>query len=238
MTSGQPLAQQFIVPEDRAGGGIWNSPALSPDGSLLAVVTGEDFEGYDGPYNRAMLTLDPLSLNIMQAGKEGTTDGDLDFGSSPIFFHDRTNRLLVGASHKDDHFYAYDAAHIDQGPIWSRPAGYPVGMLAAYDPDFNEGGTLFLTGTDALLHAVDPATGVELRPPSKVGQLHGNLAIANGLIFADAGPEGLQVLNERDGKLLRVLMPDNADKSFTGVAVAHGFIYWTSGGYLNAWSLP
>ena len=22
------------------------------------------------------------------------------------------------------------------------------------------------------------------------------------------------------------------------VAIAHGFIYWVSGGYLNAWSLP
>jgi outer membrane protein assembly factor BamB len=238
MLSGQVVARQYIVPEGQAGGGIWNSPALSPDGSVLAVVTGEDYNGYDGPYNRAMLTLDPLSLDIIQGDKEGETDQDLDFGSSPVIFHDRSNRLLVGASHKDNNFYAYDLGNINQGPVWSRPAGYPVGMLAAYDPNLGDGGTLFLTGTDALLHAVDPATGAERRPPAKVGELYGNLAIANGLIFADAGEEGLLILNESDGKLLRTLTADNVGKGYTGVAVAHGFIYWVSAGYLNAWSLP
>jgi outer membrane protein assembly factor BamB len=236
--SGQVLARQYIVPEDQAGGGLWNSPALGPDGKVLVVATGEDYNGYDGPYNRAMITLDPLSLDFIQSNKQGTTDSDQDFGSSPLIFHDRSNRVLVGASHKDDNFYAYELDNISQGPVWSRPAGYPVGMLAAYDPGRGEGGTLFLTGTDALLHAVDPATGTELRSPTRVGQLHGNLAIANGLIFANAGEEGLAVLRERDGRLLRVLVPNNAGKTYSGVAVAHGFIYWVSGGYLNAWSLP
>jgi outer membrane protein assembly factor BamB len=236
--SGQVLARQYIVPEGKAGGGIWNSPALSPDGSTVVVATGEDYDGYDGPYNRAMVTLDPVDLDFKQSNKQGVTDADADFGSSPIIFHDRNNRVMVGASHKDDHFYAYELDTVSQGPVWSRPAGYPVGMLAAYDPNRGEGGTLFLTGTDALLHAVDPATGTELRSPTKVGQLHGNLAVANGLIFANAGDEGLAVLRERDGQLLRVLMPNNAGKSYSGVAVAHGFIYWVAGGYLNAWSLP
>ncbi|MEO8288436.1 MAG: PQQ-binding-like beta-propeller repeat protein [Chloroflexota bacterium] len=238
MFSGTVVARQYIVPEGEIGGGVWNTPALSPDGSMLAVVTGEDYGEYDGPFNRAMTTMDPQSLGFTQTNKQGPVHQDSDFGSSPIIFHDRNNRLMVGASHKDDHFYAYDMADIKLGPVWSRPAGYPIGMLATYDPTFGDGGTLFLTGTDALLHAVDPETGEERRPPTKVGQLHGNLAIANGVIFADAGREGLMIINEKTGELLRQIVPDSVGKGYTGVAVAHGFVYWVSGGYLNAWSLP
>jgi hypothetical protein len=72
----------------------------------------------------------------------------------------------------------------------------------------------------------------------EVGQLHGNLAIANGLIFADAGNEGLSIYSVADGRRLRTLMPAHAAQGYSGVAVAHGFVYWVSGGYLNAWSLP
>jgi outer membrane protein assembly factor BamB len=238
MDNGQVLARQYIVPEGQAGGGIWNSPALSPDENVLAVATGEDFNGYNGPYNRAMLTLDSSSLGIMQSDQQGQTDQDQDFGSSPVIFHDRSGRLLVGASHKDDHFYAYELNNVGKGPIWSRPAGYPVGLLAAYDPTFGDGGTLFFAGTDALLDALEPATGADRRPPTKIGQLHGNIAIANGLIFADAGQEGLMIVRESDGKLLRTLMPDKVGLGYTGVAVSRGVIYWVSGGYLNAWGLP
>ena len=59
---GSTLAARRFVPEGDAGAGIWNSPALSPDGGTLIVATGEDFEGYDGPYNRAIVSLDPLTL--------------------------------------------------------------------------------------------------------------------------------------------------------------------------------
>jgi outer membrane protein assembly factor BamB len=205
---------------------------------VLAVATGEDTHGYNGPYNRALITLDPLSLGIMQHNQQGLTGGDLDFASSPVIFHDRGNRLLVGASHKDNNFYAYELGNVNQGPIWSRPAEFAIGMLAAYDPNVVEGGALFLTGRDGFLYAVDPATGADIRPPVKVGKLHGNLAIANSLIFADTGVQGLSIYDDRDGRLLRTLIPDHAGNGYSGVAVSHGFIYWVSGEYLNAWSLP
>ena len=34
LADGNLLASKGFVPEDQAGAGIWNSPALSPDGSL------------------------------------------------------------------------------------------------------------------------------------------------------------------------------------------------------------
>ncbi|HEX8217910.1 MAG TPA: PQQ-binding-like beta-propeller repeat protein [Chloroflexia bacterium] len=238
LLSGEVVARKYIVDSGAAGGGIWNSPAISPRGNVLAITTGEDTHGYNGPYNRAMLTLDPLSLDITGDDQQGLTSGDFDFASSPVIFHDRNNRLLVGASHKDNHFYAYELENVNKGAIWSKPAVYAIGMLAAYDPTAGEGGTLFLTGREGLLYAVDPATGADVRPPMEVGQLHGNLAIANGLIFADAGDEGLSIYSVADGRRLRTLMPANAAQGYSGVAVSRGFIYWVSGGYLNAWSLP
>jgi len=238
MVSGQLLAKQYIVPQGTAGGGIWNSPAISPNGNVLVAATGEDNHGDGQDYVRALITLDPLSLAITQSDQQGTTGGDLDFGSSPVIFHDQGQRLMVGASHKDNHFYAYEINNVNSGAIWARPAQFAIGMLPAYDPTLGNGGTLFLTGRDGLLYTVDPATGADIRPPMRVGKLHGNLAIANGLIFADAGEEGLSIYNERDGTLLRTIQPGHAGKGYSGVAVAHGFVYWVSGGYLNAWSLP
>ena len=238
MLSGKVVARQYIVPDGKAGGGIWNSPALSPDGSVLALAAGEDAQGDDGPYSHALLTLDLLSLNVMQHRQQDLTGGDLGYASSPVIFHDRSNRLLVGASHKDGHFYTFELGNVNKGPIWSRSAQYSVGMLAGYDPTVGDGGALFLTGKDGSLYTVDPATGNDIRPKAVVGNLHGNLAIANGLIFADAGVDGLSIYNDRDGALLRTLLPAHAGIGYSGVAIAHGFIYWVSGGYLNAWSLP
>jgi len=67
LSTGGVLANQPIVPSGRAGGGVWNSPALSPDGSTLVAATGEDYAGYNGAYTRAsrrsntLLALDLLT---------------------------------------------------------------------------------------------------------------------------------------------------------------------------------
>jgi hypothetical protein len=33
-------------------------------------------------------------------------------------------------------------------------------------------------------------------------------------------------------------MPPNAGRSYSGVVVSGGIVYWLSGAYLNAWRLP
>ena len=99
MLSGQVVARRYIVPQGNAGGGIWNSPALSPRGNVLAATTGEDTHGYNGPYNRAMITLDPLSLDNHRRRPAGPENGTSTL-PPPVIFHDRDNRLLVGAATK------------------------------------------------------------------------------------------------------------------------------------------
>ncbi|HEX9990527.1 MAG TPA: PQQ-binding-like beta-propeller repeat protein [Chloroflexia bacterium] len=232
---GTKLASARFVPEGEAGAGIWNSPALSPDGRVLVVATGEDFNGYNGPYNRAIVSLDPITLDILQANQQGELNQDADFGTSPIIFHDNLGRTLVGAHHKGNVFYAYDLHNINAGPVWTRSILLQVGMLPAYNPDLGNGGTLFILGGNSRLYALDPATGKDRWPDALANGL-GNMAIANGLIFLnDQGT--LRILDETNGHTLRVITPENSGPSYSGVAVAHGFVYWLSGSRLNAWSI-
>jgi outer membrane protein assembly factor BamB len=238
LLDGTVQGSQYFVPAGQAGAGIWNSPALSPDGRNLVAVTGEDYNGYNGPYNRAMISLDPLTLAITQADQQGGLGQDFDFGTSPVIFHDRQNRTLVGAGHKDNHFYVYDLAHIADGPLWQRPIGPTIGMMPAYDPNTGDGGTFFFLDGDGKLFAVDPATGADRWPAQTVGATHGNLALANGLIFVNVSDGGVLALEAATGRTVTVLLPEHKGASSSGPAVAGGFVYWQSGTYLNAWSLP
>ena len=43
--------------------------------------------------------------------------------------------------------------------------------------------------------------------PVSIAGAHGNIAIANGLIFVNGGGSGLQIRNETDGSLIRTLTP-------------------------------
>jgi len=243
MNNGSQMANQYFVPAGQAGAGVWNSPALSPDGTKLFAGTGEDYGGYNGPYNRAMVSLDPITLQILDSFQEGALGQDLDFGTTPVVFHDSQGRTLVGANHKNGIFYAFDINSIGAGPVWMKSTGTTVGMMPAYDPTFGSGGTLFIVGTttnnNSTLYAVDPATGNDLWPHvTPGGPLHGNMAIADGLIFINTGSSGLKILSESNGSTLRTIVPANAGSSNSGVAVSNGFVYWAANNYLNAWSLP
>lgn len=237
LATGTLLARQRFVPEGRRGAGVWNSPALSPDRGTLFVATGEDYEGYDGPWNRALLSLDPMTLAVRQADKQGVPDVDGDWATTPIVFHDGTARVLVGASHKDRTFYAYVADSIASGPLWRRAIGRSIGFMPAYDETVGEGGTLLIGGDAGRIFAVDPATGADRWPAVKIETPHGNMAVANGLVFVPAKGK-VFVLAEASGTILRVLAPAEPGPSFSGVAVTGGMIYWLSGPTLNAWGLP
>ena len=236
--TGAPRGSAYFVGPGERGGGIWHSPALSPDGTTLAVTTGEDFSCSVCTYTRAMVSLDAQTLAIEQADQEGSPQIDDDFGTSPLIFHDHLGRTLVAAIHKNGTLYAYDLAAVGAGPVWSRAVGVTVGMPAAYDPDYGDGGTL-VVNAEGWLYELDPATGADRLPRVGTGATeYQNLALANGLIFLNTGSGGLQIWDLASGVLLRTLMPAHAGDTYTGVAVANGFVYWVSGQYLNAWSLP
>ncbi len=243
--TGALTAQQYLVPTDTIGAGIWNSPALSPDGQTLVIVTGEDGEKDGQPYSRAIIALDPADLSIRQWDRQGTPELDDDWGTTPVIFHDSQGRTLVGANHKNGTFYAYLLDSIADGPIWERATGTRVGMMPAYDPSVGPGGTLYIAGEAdwvTSIYMVDPATGQDRHPPQVIGALNGNMALAGGLLFlnvddAPTGSSSLQVRDASDGTLLRTITPGHTGRTYSGVAVANGMVYWMSGAYLNAWSV-
>src|SRR5260221_8498384 len=235
--TGTLLARRRLVPDGERGASVWNSPALSPDGGTLVVTTGEDAHGYDGAYNRAVVALDPLTLEVQQANKQATPGLDLDFGTSPVIFRDGRGRTLVGANQKSGVFYAYLLSDIAGGPLWQRAIGISVGMMPAYDPGQGGGGTLFVAGDNGQLFALDPATGADRLPPLALGFMHAHMAIANRLVFVSTGGPVL-IIDGASGRLLRTLVPDNAGASFSGVVVAGGSAYWLSRAHLRACGLP
>jgi outer membrane protein assembly factor BamB len=206
LATGVLLASVAFVPEGERGAGIWNSPAASPDGRALFVTTGEDFGGYDGPYTRALVGLDPTSLQPRQVHRQGTPDLDQDWATTPVVFRDGQGRSLVGANHKNGTFYAYVLDLLGAGPVWSRAVGSSPGMMPAYDPGRGAGGTLFVVGDNGVLFGVDPATGQDRFPPLPIGFAYGNLALANGLLYANAEGRVL-VVDAAAGRVLRVLSP-------------------------------
>ncbi|MEO5953671.1 MAG: S-layer homology domain-containing protein, partial [Chloroflexia bacterium] len=237
MNDGSGPVSQYFVPAGQHGAGIWNSPALSPDGSAVVATTGEDYGGYNGPYNRALVSMDPITLAILQSNQQGTLNGDVDYATTPLFFSDSQSRVLVGAVHKNGSFYAYELNSINSGPIWSRAlSGYSAGLMPAYDPTYGAGGTLFVANASRL-YALDPNTGADRWPFISVSGLHGNVALANGLLFLNVAGN-LQIRNRTNGALLRTLNPSTGGSTYTGPVVSHGFVYWLSGAWLNAWSLP
>ncbi len=242
VATGNVLANQFFIPPGFGGATVWNSPALTTDGKTLVVATGED-NGDHSPYEQAIVALDATTLQILDANRQGLTGKDDDMGTSPVVFHDAAGRNLVAASIKNGMAFAWALDSLAAGPIWQRKAGAIVGLAPAYDPTAGAGGTLFFggfdgdhyTGGNGLLYAVDPATGADRWPPFRVGNMAGNVAIANSLIFMNAGTGGVAVLDEQNGTLLTVLRPANPGVTFSGVSVTGGAVYWKSGSILNVW---
>jgi outer membrane protein assembly factor BamB len=234
LSTGALVARLPIVPDGERGGDIWNSPALSPDGTRLVLATGNDFGRFDGALTRAIVSLDPATLDVIDSRQEATPENDLDFGTSPVVFGDAQGRTLVASNNKNGTIYAYDLQHLSAGSIWQRQEGLSVGLMPAFDAASR---TLWFGGDNGRLFAVDPATGVDRFPASTVGFMNGNVALAGELVFANSTGR-VMVLEAATGRLLRALEPANVGRNLSGIAVAGGSLYWLSGEYLNAWGLP
>jgi hypothetical protein len=245
-SSGTVVQDEFLATAAAPGAGIWNSPSLTPDGLSLFIATGEDngTNGTTNPYAQSIVGLNSTSLAVVESNKQGPIGQDADYGTTPIIFSDETGRVLVGAAQKTGVFYAYLKGQVDKGPIWSRSVGLVIGLASAYDATAGSGGTLFFGGAQGFeigvkIYAVDPATGQDrLTPIPVAGQIYGNLAIANGLLYVNEGVDGVFVYDDKTGAQITALVPPSPGPVYTGVTVSNGVVYFMSGSVLNAWGLP
>jgi outer membrane protein assembly factor BamB len=231
LQSGALIASLAIVPDGERGGDIWNSPALSSDSKALVVATGNDFGGFDGPLTRAIVQLDPQTLAVIASRQEAVAGLDLDFGTTPVVYSVGA-RTFAAAINKNGVLYAYDLARLAAGAVWQRNEGIEVGLPPAFDA---ASGTLWFGGDNGQLFAVDAQTGVNRFPPAAVGFMNGNVALAGDLVLAPSGGR-VVILEAATGRIVRQLEPAGVGRTFSGVVVAAGFVYWLSGEYLNAWS--
>lgn len=101
------------------GGGVWSTAAT--DGRSIWITTGNG----NAAHSYAIIKLNTNNLKFQTEWINPLT-GDLDWGSSPTLFLARLNNVktqMVGANGKDGIFHAFDANHLENGPVWSFQVG-------------------------------------------------------------------------------------------------------------------
>jgi outer membrane protein assembly factor BamB len=174
---------------------------------------------------------------------------DADWGSSPTLFADAGGRLLVGASQKDGQYYAFDRAHLSQGPVWKTriaiggecpTCGDGSISTAAFDGKYLYvgGGRVQVGSTQypGSISALDPATGMPIWTFSHLpGAVLAPISCANGVVFTTAGTWCL-ALDAATGSLL--WWTDTGSPMYGGVAISDGRIFFgDAGGNLFAFEV-
>ncbi len=224
----------------RFGAGVWSSPAIDVAPGKVFVTTASAYAYDDGlAYSVVRLTLG--SLAIEDSWKIPLDDynstPDADWGSSPTLFHDAAGRLLVGASQKDGHYYAFDRMHLSDGPVWKTllaiggdcpTCGDGSISTAAFDGSslYAGGGRMTVGAVEVrgTVSALDPATGVARWTFTDLhGPVLAPVSVANGVVFATAGTQAV-ALDAATGALLWRF--DTGVILYGGIAVSDGRIFF------------
>ncbi|MEO6969776.1 MAG: PQQ-binding-like beta-propeller repeat protein [Chthoniobacterales bacterium] len=118
--TGALLRTFWTLPPGLTGAGVWSTAAT--DGKSLWFTTGN---GATGGHSFAIVKLNASNLRFLTEWV-APIGVDLDWGSSPGLFRGTINGVstqLVGANQKSGIFYAFDANHLENGPVWSYLVG-------------------------------------------------------------------------------------------------------------------
>jgi polyvinyl alcohol dehydrogenase (cytochrome) len=224
----------------RFGAGVWTSPAIDVERRTVFVTTASAYAYDDGlAYSIVRLSLDDLSIEDFWKIplEDYQAVPDADWGSSPTLFHDASGRLLVGAGQKDGHYYAFDRADLARGPVWKTPIAIGGDCPTCADGTIStaafDGTRLYVGGgrvqVGAVQHpgsisALDPATGAVIWKLADLpGAVLAPTAVANGVVFAAAGPWCVAI-DASDGRLL--WWTDAGSPLYGGVAISDGRVFF------------
>jgi outer membrane protein assembly factor BamB len=236
-TTGEIVASAAFVGDGKVGNGVWTSPAVDALNRKIFVTTASGLDFSDGlGYSIVRLNLD--SLAIEDSWKVGVADStwDADWGSSPTLFADRNRRQLVGAGHKDGHYYAFLRSNLAAGPVWEAKVsgsgdvpqdGDGTLSTAAFD-----GVRLYVGGgtppqsTDPYVNgtvvAVDPTSRKVLWRQGFPGPVIAPVSTVNGVVFA-AGGNLVEAIEASNGKILWSYRTDTG--IYGGIAIAGETIF-------------
>ncbi len=213
-----------VVPRAVIGGTIWGSPSVDTATNTIYVATASGSGTFiPSPYTQALVALDARTLTVRDAWQVPTPpiNDNVDFGSTPVLFHDAKGTSMVAVVNKNGVVYAFKRARLRGGPVWKRPIAIDAvnPRNGGVDPQNGDGsvappafaqGRLYLAGgittitgvrAHGAVRALDPATGAYLWQHGTPGAVLGAPAYTNGLIV-DGGSTTMEVLNAATGARL------------------------------------
>jgi polyvinyl alcohol dehydrogenase (cytochrome) len=237
--TGEEVASASFTTGGKVGNGVWTSPAVDVRNHKIFVTTASGLDYKDGfGYSIVRLNLDTLAIEDSWKVNPDDASWDADWGSSPTQFEDRRGRQLVGAGHKDGHYYAFKRASLAEGPIWTAVVAQAGEVPQAGDGTLStaafDGTRLYVGGgvppgppapyVAGSVVALDPTDGsVEWRQMFP-GPVIAPVSVVNGVVFA-AGGNLIAALDAATGEVLwsfRTAAPIYGGIAISGDAVFVG----------------
>ena len=248
-STGEEVAAAPFVGEGGRGSGVWTSPAVDLQNGKVFVTTGSGPDFFDGTgYSIVRLDLATLALEDLWKVDADDATWDADWGSSPTLFTGG-GQQLVGAGHKDGHYYAFLRSDLASGPVWSAEVaaqgeipqqGDGTLSTAAFD-----GTRLYVGGgtppdaapeVNGSVVALDPANGTILWRQTFPGPVIAPVSTVNGVVFA-AGGNLVEALDAANGNVLWSYRTDSL--LYGGIAIAGNTIFVGDlSGTLYAFRIP
>ena len=226
--TGATLGEWHSLPNNELGGSIWSTPAVLPDGSVIATTGNGPDKQPAALYTDSFVRLDGTSMNLLDSWQVPTSQqvNDGDFGASPTVFTANLGGQgpteMVGACNKNGIFYALQADALSAGPVWQQrisQAASAVGLCAAgaiWD------GTRLIAGAGTNttingvnyqggLYAMNPATGGPLWQRGLPGQIvgspteDGSGVVAAPIWSSSTNNYGIYLVDAASGKILRYI---------------------------------
>ncbi|MGI8891216.1 MAG: PQQ-binding-like beta-propeller repeat protein [Chthoniobacterales bacterium] len=253
MHSGTLVRTYWTTPKGTPGASIWTSAASDGRSFWATIGNGDAGDSF---------ALVQLNANLRFKSKytvPNTAGTDLDWGSSPTLFEAPLNgrrTRMVGANQKNGTFYAFKAADLGSGPVWSRMVGVEgdlgtVGTCLAA-PIWNATSKQLFVGSNQTvigsaifagsIRSLDPANGaVVWETGLTAGPVVGSPSLNGGGVLAAAtynlqNPTGNKVylLDSSNGRVVTSL--DAASPIFSQPVFADQLLLVaTSGGLLTAY---
>jgi polyvinyl alcohol dehydrogenase (cytochrome) len=235
--TGKELASARFIGDGGVGNGVWTSPAVDVENRKVFVTTGSGLDFFDGlGYSMIRLDLDTLQVEDLWKINADDSTWDADWGSSPTLFTDAHGNELVGAGHKDGHYYAFNRSSLAAGPVWTAEIaqsgdvpqqGDGTLSTAAFDGQrLYVGGGTPPSSDNAEAHgsvvALDPSNGAVLWRKTFPGTVIAPVSTVNGVVFA-AGGNLVEALDAATGDVLWSYRTDSP--IYGGIAIAGSTIY-------------
>jgi outer membrane protein assembly factor BamB len=242
--TGKRLAEFYVVPKGKVGGGVWSSVAVGANGDVYAT-TGGAFSDRRRDYSESIVKLAPGTLKPL--GSWQVPAAGIDFGGSPVLFGP-----YVGACNKDGIFYALRQSTMTLA--WQRRIGAAYNPTKA-DAECNgapayDGKDLFFAATGVTINGTSFRGSVQERTV-ETGQLVWETGLAEGVTGSptldgagvlaigtyDDGtaPNETYLVDAATGQILKRLV---SGLDFAQSVFADGWLFTANSNGVYAWAPP